>query len=169
MQDNIDNESTTGLEVPAFVNVLTIPPVAEKRQFGDESMNHCNRQQDFCNSQQDNHRNNQDHDNGGKRLKKETNRPGPNWAYSTQNLAVIRGYSLGSKENPLVTNFVCKEELATCLIRCASSATSRAGRLSKRKTKMPSLSTATRAATFGLMRRASKPKRSSFPRSTSPF
>jgi hypothetical protein len=63
-------------------------------------MNHCNSQQDFCNSQQDNHRNNQDHDNGGKRLKKETNRPGPNWAYSTRNLAVIRGYSLGSKKKP---------------------------------------------------------------------
>jgi len=71
MQDNIDKESTTGLEVPAFANVLTVPPVAEKRQFGDESMNHRNSQQDFRNSQQDNHRNNQDHDNGGKRLKKD--------------------------------------------------------------------------------------------------
>ena len=72
MQDNIDNESTTGLKVPAFANVLTVPKVAEKRQFGDESTNHRNGQQDFRNSQQDNHdRNNQNHDNGGKRLKKD--------------------------------------------------------------------------------------------------
>jgi hypothetical protein len=33
MQDNIDNESTTGLKVPAFANVPTVPKVAEKRQF----------------------------------------------------------------------------------------------------------------------------------------
>jgi len=72
MQDNIDNESMTGLEVPAFANVLTIPKVTEKCQFGDESTNHRNGQQDFHNSHQDNHdRNNQNHDNGGKRLKKD--------------------------------------------------------------------------------------------------
>jgi hypothetical protein len=57
-------------------------------------------------------------------VSRKTNSPGPNWAYSTQNLTVIRGYSLGSKENPLATNFVCKGELATSPIRCASSATS---------------------------------------------
>ena len=50
-----------------------------------------------------------------------------------QNPAANKDYFLGSKENPLATNFVCKEELATSLIRCASSATSRAGRLSKKE------------------------------------
>ncbi len=46
MQDNIDNESMTGLNVPAFANVLPIPGLAKHSHLnvGDETMNFCTRQ-----------------------------------------------------------------------------------------------------------------------------
>jgi len=45
MQENIDNKSMIGLNVPAFANVLTVPPVAAKHSHfnvGDETANHRN-------------------------------------------------------------------------------------------------------------------------------
>ena len=43
MQDNINNESTTGLDIPAIAHVSPIPPVLGKRlhaNIGDDSTNH---------------------------------------------------------------------------------------------------------------------------------
>ena len=77
MQENIDNETTTGLDVPAFANVLTAPPLAAKRSQhpnvgGDKTNNHRNHQDYRVNQGNDqDFRNNQDFDGGNKRTKKE--------------------------------------------------------------------------------------------------
>ena len=77
MQENIDNETTTGLDLPAFANVLTAPPLAAKRSqhpnVGDETTNHRNHQDYRGNQGNDqDFRSNQDFDNGGnKQAKKE--------------------------------------------------------------------------------------------------
>ena len=153
----------TGLKVPAFANVLTIPKVTEKRQFGDESTNHHNGQQDFHNSQQDNHdRNNQNHDNGGKRLKKDKP-PRTKLGLFHAKPGSDQGLFPRLKGKPPCNKFclqgrICDKPHQMCKFDHFASWS---------KIKMPSSSIATRVATFGLMRRASKPKRSSFPRSTS--
>jgi hypothetical protein len=77
MQENIDNETTTGLDVPAFANVLTAPPLAAKRSqhpsnVGDETTNHRNHDYRGNQGNDQDFRSNQDFDSGGnKRTKKE--------------------------------------------------------------------------------------------------
>ena len=173
MQENIDNETTTGLDLPAFANVLvTAPPLAAKRSqhpnVGDETTNHHNHQDYRGNQGNDqDFRSNQDFDSGGNKRTKKNARLGPTWAYSMQNPAANKGFSLGSKGNPLATNSVCREKLVISSARSVSSLMLRAGRHLKRMTKRPSSCMQIRRATSGLTRRPSKTRKWRFPRSIS--
>ena len=107
MQANIDNESSTGVDVPAFAHVSPVPLILilVKRphaNVGDESTNLCT---------------NQDINTGGLKKPRKSACLELIWVYSTQNPVVTKGYSLGAKENPLATFFACRVEF---VIRSAS-------------------------------------------------
>ena len=89
MQDNIDNESTTGLDVPAFAHVSPMPPVLGKcphANIGDDSTNHCT---------------NQDVDTGGLKNPKKERLPGTNLGLFHAKPGNDQGLSLGpKKKNP---------------------------------------------------------------------
>ena len=174
MQENIDNKTTTGLDLPAFANVLvTAPPLAAKRSqhpnVGDETNNHRNHQNYQLNQGNDqNFCNNQDFDGGNKRTKKERP-PRTNLGLFHAKPGTNKDFSLGSKENPLATNSVCREKLAISSARSVSSLMLRAGRHLKRMTKRPSSCMQIRWVTSGLTRQPSKTRKWRFPRSISIF
>jgi hypothetical protein len=161
MQDNINNKSTTGLDVPAFANVLPVLVSAKHphlNNVGAESTTHCTNQD--CT--------NQDSNTGGIKRPKKERLPRTNLGLFHAKPGSDQGLFPRLRGKPPCNKFCIQGRVCDKLCQiCKFAHMSRAGRCLKRTTKWPSLNMPTRPVISGLTRRPSRTKRPRFPRNTS--